>query len=326
LPRITNESLAEHREEVLSGARKFIYPLTHSKHKVLIISSTLITLAITIFMTFCLLSLYRWQNSSEFMYRITKVLPFPIARAGGSFVSYESYLFELRHYIHYYETQENVDFSTETGKLQLADYRKRSLERVVNDTYVRRLAREHKIEVSDKEIDQQVELLRNQNRLGGSNEVFEDVLQDFWGWSVADFRRSLHQQLLAQKLLPVLDAETKTRQDMLQTQLQSGADFAALAAQVSDDAATKDKGGDLGFSFTRDSQDVDTAVVAAAFNLSVGEVSTAINVGYGVEFVKVLEKNNDSVRVAHILLRYKEIESFINDLKAKQNPRVYIKT
>ena len=31
IPRITNETVAEHREEVLSSARKYIYPLQHSR-------------------------------------------------------------------------------------------------------------------------------------------------------------------------------------------------------------------------------------------------------------------------------------------------------
>jgi hypothetical protein len=38
VPRITNDTVAEHREEVLSSARRFIYPLQHSKHSVVRIS------------------------------------------------------------------------------------------------------------------------------------------------------------------------------------------------------------------------------------------------------------------------------------------------
>src|SRR5665811_1430574 len=34
VPRITNETVAEHREAVLSGARKYIYPLQHSKRRI----------------------------------------------------------------------------------------------------------------------------------------------------------------------------------------------------------------------------------------------------------------------------------------------------
>ena len=34
VPRITSDTVEEHREEVLSSARKYIYPLQHSKHHV----------------------------------------------------------------------------------------------------------------------------------------------------------------------------------------------------------------------------------------------------------------------------------------------------
>src|SRR6478672_386206 len=41
LPRITNETVAEHREEVLSSARKYIYPLSHSKRRIVAISAAI---------------------------------------------------------------------------------------------------------------------------------------------------------------------------------------------------------------------------------------------------------------------------------------------
>jgi hypothetical protein len=45
--RITNETVAEAREDVLRGARKFIYPLSHSKHRVLMTSTILVVVADT---------------------------------------------------------------------------------------------------------------------------------------------------------------------------------------------------------------------------------------------------------------------------------------
>src|ERR1700754_3053254 len=81
IPRITNETVAEHREEVLSSARKYIYPLQHSPHRVVIISSALLVLVVVAFFTYCLLALYKIQSSSTFLYRITQVIPFPIAKA-----------------------------------------------------------------------------------------------------------------------------------------------------------------------------------------------------------------------------------------------------
>src|SRR5947207_5990262 len=43
VPQITNETIAEHREDVLSGARKYIYPLAHSNHRIVVITSVLVS-------------------------------------------------------------------------------------------------------------------------------------------------------------------------------------------------------------------------------------------------------------------------------------------
>src|ERR1039458_1937006 len=43
VPRITNETVIDHREEALSSARKYIYPLQHSKHLLARCTDALIT-------------------------------------------------------------------------------------------------------------------------------------------------------------------------------------------------------------------------------------------------------------------------------------------
>jgi hypothetical protein len=63
VPRITNESIAEHREEVLSSARKYIYPLRHSRHRVVKISIGLFALAVVAFFVGCVVFLYKFQNT-----------------------------------------------------------------------------------------------------------------------------------------------------------------------------------------------------------------------------------------------------------------------
>ena len=34
--RITNETIAEHREQILAGGRRFKYPIQYTKHKLII--------------------------------------------------------------------------------------------------------------------------------------------------------------------------------------------------------------------------------------------------------------------------------------------------
>lgn len=323
--RITNETVAEHREEVLSSARKYIYPLQHSKHKIVLITTSLLVATVVGFFGYATVSLYKLKSHSSFLYGVTRVLPFPVARAGGSFVAYENYLFELKHYIHYYQTQQKLDFKSESGKQQLAEFKKRALDKVVNDAYVKQLAKEKKVSVSDRELDAEIQIVRTQNRLGGSDKVFEDVLKEYWGWTVADFRRSLRQQLLAQKLLPVLDPGVAERAKAAKMELDAGADFAATAKKYSDDVASKDTGGEYGYPIDRANRDIAAQTTAALFALKPGQVSGVVNAGYSLEIVKNMEMQSDKVRAAHISFTFKEISVYLNDIKDKKKAQLYIK-
>ena len=324
-PRITNETVAEHREEVLSSARKYIYPLQHSKHKIVLITTSLLIAVIVGFFTFTMVSLYRVKSYSSFLYGVTKVIPFPVAKAGNSYVAYENYLFELKHYIHYYQNQQKLDFSTDSGKQQLAEFKKRALTKVVDDAYIKQLAAEKKVTVSDKEVDNEIQIVSSQNRLGGSTKVFEDVLKEYYGWTINDFRRSLKQQLLAQKLLPVLDPETVTRANQAKAELNAGADFAAVAKKYSDDAASKDTGGEFGFPIDQSNRDIDAQVTNELYKLKPGQVSGVINSGYALEIVKNIEPQGDKIRGAHIVFNFKNINMYLNDLKDQKKATLYIK-
>lgn len=324
VPRITNQTVAEHREEVLGSARKFILPLQQSKHKVVTLSITIFIVTVLAFFGYCTLALYKFQNSSTFLYRVTQVIPFPIARTDNRFVAYENYLFELRHYKHFYENQQELDFVSEAGQRQLAEFKRRALDKVVNDAYIKQLAKENNITVSDQEVEDEIAIVRSQNRLGNSEEVLEETLKKFWGWTLDDFKRSLHQQLLTQKVVATLDTETKQRAEAALAELNNGADFAAVAEKYSDDAATKANGGAFGGPIERNTRDLAPQTTKALFELEPGKHSDVMNIGYALEIVKTTEKSDDQVRGAHIIFNFKDVETFINDLKAEQEARVYI--
>lgn len=323
--RVTNETVAAHREEVLGSARKYIYPLQASKHRVVQISVGIFIVATVSFFTFCLLELYKFQATSSFIYGIARVIPFPVAVVDNRYlVSYSDYLFELRHYMHYYETQQHVDFGTAAGKQQLAVFRQRSLDQVLQNAYVQQLAKQHHVAVTNQEVDQAVALVRSQNRLGANDQVFENVLSEFWGWSVDDFRHELSQELLAQKVVSVLDSSTHDRANQALVELQRGVDFATLAKQISDDASTRQNGGDYGILVSQSNTDIAPQVVAELFQLHPGQYSGVINTGYSLEIVKVLDVQGSQVRAAHIAFNFQPITTYTNPLEAKEKPRVLI--
>lgn len=323
--RVTNETVAEAREDVLKSARKFVYPLTHSKHRVLTVSTLIITLAIIGFVSYMVFSLYKKKDASNFNYHVTQVLPFPIAKVGGSFVLYENYLFELKRYIFYYNNVEKIDFKDEKYKPQLDDQKKKILDHVINQAYIKRIAKEKSISVSDEEIDARLDALKKQNRLGNNDKVFEDTLRDFYDWSVNDFRRSIRNDILTSKVLAVIDVDTRSRANTALDELKNGGDFSVLAAKYSDDSQTKNASGEIPGYLDPKDRNSSSEEVASLASLKIGETSEPINLGYGLEIVKKLEEKDGKYHFAHILFTFKSIEDALNDTKAKDKTTVYVR-
>jgi len=85
----------------------------------------------------------------------------------------------------------------------------------------------------------------------------------------------------------ILVADLNTANQLFQ-QIQSGADFAALANKYSLDLTTKQSGGDLGW-FTR-GQLLQKTVEDAAFSLAINQFSSPIKSELGYHIIQVLEK------------------------------------
>lgn len=319
--RITNETVAARREEVLGSARRFIYPLDAPRHRVIKFSVAIAVVAVVSFFVFCLLELYRFQSTSAFMYGVTQVVPFPVAIIDHRYpVAYNDYLFELRHYVHYYETQARTDFATKDGQQQLTVFKHRSLDQALQNAYVSRLAQKNDISVSDQEVDAAVALVRSQNRLGASDQVFRSVINEYWGWSVDDFRRELRNELLAQKVVDKLDIGTHSRAAQALTKLRQGTDFAELAKEVSDDQGTKGNGGDYGTLIDRTNVQLPPQVVDAIFKLDNGQISDIVNTGYSLEIIKVTQVQGAQRRASHISFAFQPVATYTKALETSERP------
>lgn len=324
LPKVTNDTVAEHREEVLSSARKYIYPLKQSKHKIVVFTVSIVLVTLVIFFTYCTVALYKLQSTSAFLYKATQVVPFPIARQGSRFIAYENYLFEVRRYKHFQENQQDIDFETEFGSSQLDEYKRRAMAKVINDAYIKQLAKENDISVSDQEVEDQITLLRSQEKLGSSEDVLEDVLREYFGWSRDDFKRYTRSNLLEQKVLATLDVDAAGRADAALASLQNGMEFSEVATNFSDNAATKANGGEFGFTIDKTNSDLPPQAIDAIFKLQPGETSGIVNTGNALEIFKVLEASDGKIKAAHIAINFKDINEFLNDEKAEIPTRTYV--
>jgi hypothetical protein len=168
--------------------------------------------------------------------------------------------------------------------------------------------------------------VRAQNRLGGNNKVFEDVLRSYWGWSINDFKRSLKTQILTEKVAAALDNQAQTKAAAVVSQAKAGADFAALAKQYSDDPTAQSNGGDYGFAISKTNPNVPPEVVNALFSLQNGQVSDEIlaspvlaSQGPSLQVVKVTGISGNTVSAQHIVINLKDISGDIKALE-KQHP------
>ncbi len=117
------------------------------------------------------------------------------------------------------------------------------------------------------------------------------------------------------KQLDTANADAKKRAEAIIGRLNAGEKFEDLAKQFSEDAATKDKGGDTGWVSKLDNAEL----AKIAESITVGGVSKSLTLGKdGYEIIKVQEKNIREVNASHLLICYQGAENCQSGLTKDQ--------
>lgn len=268
--RITNDNISEHREKVLAKGKKFKYPVQVSRNK-LIVRALLILLVVALaFGGFVWLRLYRAQDTGDLYYSVTKLLPLPVARVDGETVRYDAYLRRLRSDIHYYVTQEGRSFNSDEGRKELNYHRRYDLQAAEQSAYAAKLAREHNITVSDKEVEKRIDSI--QKAEGSTAENTANTLQNYYGWTLDDYKAIMHEQMLEQKVAYAIDDAAKDKLKKAQAALKAGQAFEEVAKQYGDSDE-----GDSSVTVGANSSDP-TGVLEAVKKLKVGQMTDPIQV------------------------------------------------
>lgn len=320
--RITNETVAEHRERILAGGRRFKYPIQYARIRLIRNTVLLTLLAVLLFGTFTWWSLYPQQDTGSFFYRITQILPLPVAKVDTQSAPYSYYLLTLRSAMYYKQTNENVDFSNTDGKRQLAYLKRTSLNSTLEYTYALELAGKKHISVSDGEVGDFINKIRTQNKVSMDQNAFEASIYKFYGWSYDEFKASTKAALLIKKVMRQVDTTAKTRADDILAKLKAGQDFTAIAKTASDDPGAQQTGGDQG-TIAKDSTDPN-ALTATASSLQAGQVSNIIAGTDGYYILKLVDKNDQTVHYARIFIAYKAFDQQLVDLKKQHKVQEYI--
>ncbi|HUA12917.1 MAG TPA: peptidylprolyl isomerase, partial [Candidatus Sulfotelmatobacter sp.] len=219
---------------------------------------------------------------------------------------------------------QQANFSTKAGKDQLASIKKQAMNEAINNELVNKLASQYNVSVSDSQVNNELNVVESENRLGSSQQVFKEVLSQYWGWDISDFKRELKQQMLQQAVVSKLDTATHQDAQNALEQLQKGANFGALAGEISDDASTKTNGGQYPNAITLDDQQISPIITQELFALQPNQISPIINTGYTLEILTVLNKSGDSLHAAHIQFNFKDISVYTAPLLAEHPTKLYI--
>lgn len=193
------------------------------------------------------------------------------------------------------------------------------------------------ITISDEEVDASIESLIND--IG--QEEFDQRLADE-GLTLEMMRAELKTQMIVSRMAEevanavptemehvnarhiVVPTEEEARQIL--GQIQAGADFAALAEAYSQDAFTREQGGDLGY-FPRGIL-TSPEVEDVAFSLQPGQVSDVVQSSIGYHIVQVVDRV-DSMEVSPEnlrLLKETAVRKWIDDLWAQAEIQRFIET
>ncbi|MBI4672884.1 MAG: peptidylprolyl isomerase [Chloroflexi bacterium] len=196
--------------------------------------------------------------------------------------------------------QQGIDPNSAEGKEAIKGLRAQVLAQLIDDALVEQEALAQNINPSEQEINNRVQLVIND---AGGKAKFDEYLTKNQ-LTLADLCQQIRANVFGEAMMERLtrDMPTQVEQvhvahilfakkedaDAALVKLKAGADFGALAKQVSQDEATRDNGGDLGW-FPREV--MPREFEQAAFALKPGEISGVVSTQLGLHILKLLERD-----------------------------------
>jgi len=295
--RITNETVTEHREQILAGGRKFKYPHQYERHKlvfnvVIIAIVTVIILSVIIWW-----QLYPAQNTSTFFYRVTRILPVPVATVDGAQVRYSDYLMSLSGSRYYLEQSERLNLNSDDGKRQIEFIKRQALDGAIADAYAAKIAREKAIKVTDEQVNDVVDSSLNtvSDTVSGriSQDVYDDSTLSTFGYSASEYRQIIRRSLIRQEVAYNIDTKAasakKAAEEILSANPKPG--LADVAKQLQDKGYTNIQ---LGTSGLVPKTNHDGGLTQAAMKLQKDQISDFFRstTGDGYYVVQLGESND----------------------------------
>lgn len=323
--RITNDTVAEHRERVLAGGKRYKYPLQYTRHKlvintVIISGAALLTLLLLVWW-----QLYVVQNSNAFFYRITQIVPLPVAVVDGEPARFSDYLLEYRSSEHHLRRFAEVKPDSEDGHLELQYIKREALDNAIATAYARKIVRERGLSVDQQTVDD----ILSSFEVATNGQISEDAVSTYsmhmLGMSRDDIETSVRNTLLRSEAAFAIDdraRDTAKRAETLVDEYRG--DLEKVNKQLNKEREGNSEYGISGLVNT--SGLIGGIRVAEAAKLQRGEVSELIRsvTSDGYYFIKLLEKNDTQVSFSFLFIPQREFDERLAELKQQGAINEYI--
>lgn len=327
--RITNETVAEHREKILAGGRKFKYPHQYVKHK-LVINAILISLAVLILaMIAGWWQLYKTHDTSEFIYRVTRVLPLPVASVDGRAAQYSDYLMRYRSHELYLRRTGQIGLNASDDKKQLDFFKQRVLDGLEKDVYAEKLAANEGVSVTDKDVDKVIDAGRNTVTGRISQEVYDASTRDTFGYSPDEYRHIIRQSLLREAVTYKIDKDADAVQQKVAAAIKDLKANQSLE-KVAADLKAQGEAVEYGASGPVSPNNQDGGLTTTSLKLEVGAVSSVTKAKSTAEeryyfyFLRRLPVATGKVSYEYIRVPLSTFDSMFNQLKKQNKITEYI--
>lgn len=306
--------------------------MTSKKEKIKI--STIIYGIVIIFAIYIIivgLILYFFGMSNPIVARTAKIIPYPVAVVGTSFIQTNElirktdFIKALYNEEDFAQSGKRIDFSTPEGKKRWKVKEKQLLDKMIEDKVVEVLARKAGIDISLEMASQEVE--RTIDQFGDPKEV-QDRLNKY-GWTIEDFEKnivipSMYREQLVANFIETDETLKKALEKIknAQAELNDKKDFSEVAKNYSEGESAKD-GGYLGW-FDKDQMLPEISIFA--FSMEKGSVSDVIESSLGYHIIKIENRRTidgaDQLEIRQIFVKTKNISDWL--LEKEKDIKIYI--
>lgn len=315
------DKVEERREEVLAAGRKFKYPLQWTKHRVVINTILIAFVVLAILFTSGWLALYQFGMTDEMLYRVTRIVPVPVANIDGENVPFSDYLMLYRSSILSIERQSGqTDNGGSIADLQL-QYKRSALSEAETYAYAMKLARELEITVSHEEIAEEFKRHLSIGGIDRSEEAFMKIVEENFGLDKSEYERMLYLTLIKAKVEAEIDENANRIASRVEALLaENGGNYKPIADALGSEIQYEETGGMVS------DQNIDGGRASEASRLEPGASSgrfISMN-GDGYYFVKLINKTETEVNFVSIKVPFTEFNNRLNALREDGQISEYI--